>query len=112
MTLQTFTYAYFPDPVEEVEPRVLSAKYGDGYEQIAEDGINARLRKWTVNFVRRNTRSDEIKTFLDSYGLVGFYWTPPRGVQGVFICRRYTRTALDYNAWRISAVFEEAAGLE
>ena len=48
-------------------PRVLTAKFGDGYEQRAVDGINNLEESYALTFkTREKTEIDDIVAFLDS----------------------------------------------
>ena len=40
MTTETFTWVPKVEPVGNVEFRLKSARFGDGYQQVAEDGIH------------------------------------------------------------------------
>ena len=48
-------FPYTPDwaPEPTLEPNVLSVRFGDGYEQAAENGLNAYLPSWDLTFSRR-----------------------------------------------------------
>lgn len=49
------------------KPRVLTAKFGDGYEQRAVDGINNLAETYTLTFkTRPKADIDDIVAFLDS----------------------------------------------
>lgn len=63
----------------ENKPRVLSAKYGDGYEQRVADGINSLIRSWSLTFKSRTIiDSDAMVAFLEARGGVeAFDFTPP-----------------------------------
>ena len=48
-------------------PRVLTAKFGDGYEQRAVDGINNLNETYNLTFkTRKKADIDDIVAFLDS----------------------------------------------
>lgn len=49
------TFAYAPDwgATPSLEPRIKTAKFGDGYEQRAEDGLNTLLPTWKLTFGKR-----------------------------------------------------------
>ena len=48
-------------------PRVLTAKFGDGYEQRIEDGINVLNEEYTLSFkTRLKADIDDIVAFLDT----------------------------------------------
>jgi len=61
------------------KPRVLSAKFGDGYEQRLADGINHLVNSWNLTFKSRSvTDAEDIDTFLTARGGVeSFDFTPP-----------------------------------
>ena len=78
--VQTFPN-YYPDnnSSEKYKNRVLAAQFGDGYQQMAGDGINNELEKWALNFSNRpKAQVDAIRAFLVARaGVESFYWTPP-----------------------------------
>lgn len=93
----------------ESEPRILSNKFGDGYEQRISDGINAQLDKWQLNFdVRDPTETADIRDFFKTHkGVTPFDWTPPLGSSGKYVCKVWSinfSTALSYE---IAATFEQ-----
>lgn len=93
----------------EREPVVLTVKFGDGYEQRSARGINNNLRKWSLTFANQTTANcDTIETFIVAQGgVTSFTWTDPTGYAGKWVCRKHTRTKLNYNNETIAAVFEE-----
>ena len=108
------TFTYTPDFGAQLteKPRVLTARFGDGYSQDVGDGINVRLKSWAVTF---NTRTDAemapILAFLRARnGIEGFNWTDPDGYTGVFICREWQRGLVKFGINSLSATFEEAPG--
>lgn len=105
------TFAWSPEQQnasEEVQFRVLSAKFGDGYEQNAGDGINTRESSWALTFFGRQDRIDAIKGFLDAHGgWRSFLWTPPGQATAIVVkCKAYSRPHGGAKAWRLSATFE------
>lgn len=82
-----FDFALSFTPVNARTPRVLSARFGDGYEQRSEDGIHADLQSWRVSFDPILTsEADAIEAFLvqNQCATIPFNWTPPRGPLDVF----------------------------
>ena len=57
----------------------LLASFGDGYEQTAEDGINAQRETWTLSWPGiKDAHADSIETFWRSKGkTVAFRYTVP-----------------------------------
>ena len=47
--MDTFTWTT-PNATLKEQPRVLSAKFGDGYGQDSPDGLNADLQTWDLVF--------------------------------------------------------------
>jgi phage-related protein len=48
--MDTFTWYHNANPSGTVKFRTLSARFGDGYEQTAPDGINNKLESWPLTF--------------------------------------------------------------
>ena len=110
--MTAFTFTHTPDngfAIDE-QPRVLLAKFGDGYEQRVGDGINLRPRKYSLTF---NTRTDAeiapILAFLRARnGTQAFDWTPSDGSgAGVFACRQWQHTVVRFGINNLTATFEE-----
>lgn len=77
----TFTIPPSYRPVSARTPRILSARFGDGYEQRGADGINPDLQSWRVNFGPRETLDiDLIEALFTQHNTTvsPFLWTPPR----------------------------------
>lgn len=83
--MEIFTWNPRKNPQGSVSFRVLTARFGDGYEQVAQDGINSRAESWPLEFFGSEAEITPIKEFLDRHGdWKGFLWTPPLGRQAVF----------------------------
>lgn len=109
MPTQTFSITPSSGASLTVKPSVDVVKFGDGYEQRIPSGINSQPRKWALEF-RKGTlaKCQDVKNFLDARGgKESFYWTPPIGAQGVFVCREWSVTLISPTLWNISAIFEE-----
>nr|DAH83230.1 MAG TPA: minor tail protein [Caudoviricetes sp.] len=82
MTKRTFTWTPNNNLMATPKFKTLSAKLGDGYEQSAGDGINARSSSWSLSFTGKQERIAQICQFLDEHaGWRSFYWTEPFGKQ-------------------------------
>jgi phage-related protein len=87
MAIPTFTYDPITDPVGTSTYRTLTAQFGDGYSQVAGDGINNVYDTWSLSFAGASADVAPVKSFLDALqGYLPFYWTPPLGVQGLYRC--------------------------
>lgn len=80
MALDVFDPPRAPGPqsARATQPRVNVARFGDGYSQRSEDGLNATPRtmqpKWASLTVEN---AEEIENFLDAHRSAAFLWTPP-----------------------------------
>lgn len=112
MTTPTFIWGVAQGAAKELTPRVLSSKFGDGYEQRAGDGININQRKWSVSFISKSLAiADAIDDFLLTQdGITSFLWYPPSGLGGFWICRSWKRVADTFATWTITCMFEEVFG--
>lgn len=72
---------------EVSEPKLRKMSYGDGYEQVAPDGINHQLRKWKVSYSQQ--RGDMVKPIYDflrdTGGVDAFLCRPPGEVAMVLV---------------------------
>lgn len=87
---------------------VASARFGDGYQQTAAQGINNESQEWPVSIVGREAKVAPALAFLRARrGAVSFLWTPPLGVQGFFLCKSYNLTPHGNGVYTLSATFEQ-----
>jgi len=87
------TFAWSPQTAQKsAEPRVLSAAFGDGYQQRVGDGINALAASWELTFSRTAADIDAIEDFLIARaGVESFDWTDPDGNAIRAICPSWAR---------------------
>lgn len=73
-------------------PRVRETKFGDGYSQRVQDGINYMNESWDLTFNNRSfTDISTMRTFLEGKGgVVAFTWTPPGETEIKVICRDWS----------------------
>lgn len=100
---------------EDHEPRVLTAKFGDGYVQEAGDGLNADLMKMSVSW--EALTPEEGQTVMDFFADLGGYrpfkfTLPGEGVPRKFKCRKWSRRFSSFQVVDISASWEEVANPE
>lgn len=92
----------------DVVHAVKRAKFGDGYSQIAKNGINSRQDTWSV--VLNNLPEDDcalVMDFLDRNVGRPFQWTPPRSTRtGLYTCSAYSPTPVLFGLQSITATFE------
>lgn len=102
---------YSPDPGATMkrQPRIRSVKFGDGYEQRGQDGINANPQEWSLTWSGRATADGAaIDAFLTAQGgVTSFTWTPPGGSSSNWLCRSWTLSRNSYSSCTVTATFEE-----
>lgn len=109
MTTPTFTWAPRIETSGTATYRTLSAKFGDGYEQKAADGINNKSQSWPVSFVGAAAYITPIRDFLDARaGYQSFYWTPPLGVQSLYRAMTHSVKALGTDKYELTSTFEQS----
>lgn len=109
MATETFTWRPDEEPTGTVTFRTKSAKFGDGYEQVAQDGINNRSQSWPLTFTGQKSRIMEIAAFLDRHaGATPFFWTAPLSAQALYRCKTYQPKSLGGGVYTLSATFEQA----
>lgn len=108
--LGTSPETYQPMQLEKT-PRVRTIKFGDGYEQRVQDGINHNPQKWNIAFTQKSDSDvDTVYDFLEARGGVEYFLWTPRGEQSArkFVCRAWKRTFDHYTAVQgINFVLEE-----
>ena len=106
---ETFTWTPLVGMNGTKKYRVLKAQFGDGYEQVAADGINNNIESWPVTFTGTKNEIKPIKEFLDRHaGYQTFYWTPPLGEKGMYRSFDITITPVEGEIFTLSTVFEQA----
>lgn len=108
--MATFTYTPSYSTQVEYKPRILEAKFGDGYEQGIENGINANPRSWSLTFngVDLTTATNILNFFSgNKTHITSFDWTPPDGVSGKFKCKTWRRSYDGSGHATITCTFDE-----
>ncbi|QHA85536.1 phage tail protein [Serratia rhizosphaerae] len=109
MTIKTFSYPARVNAVGDTRFRIRKAQFGDGYEQVAGDGINPIRRSWDLSFVGKYDYIAPIIAFLeDHYGVKSFQWTPPNNILGLYRCEGYKPVAMGGDNYSLTATFTEA----
>jgi phage-related protein len=105
-------FTWIPDFGAEADktPAVSTVRFGDGYEQRNQFGMNTQRQNWPLTFANREaSEADEIDAFLTARGgAESFEWTPPDADEPlVFVCRQWRKRFQKYNLWTITATFEQ-----
>lgn len=96
----------------EEKPRVLTAQFGDSYSQRVGDGINIRMRRWSLTFAARTpTERNAILAALQAEnGITAFDWTDPLGLTGKWICAEWSGSLDNAASNTVTAVFQQVMG--
>lgn len=93
---------------KDSEPRILEARFGDGYAQEVVDGINANPQNWSLSFVPCSKSDYET---LDDYlvSMIGqsFDWANPDGDTIKVKCKKWSASYQPPNMRVLSATFEQ-----
>lgn len=108
--MATFTIIPSYSSSLNVKPKILEAKFGDGYEQAIFDGINAKPRMYSLLFNNLDSiDGDAIEAFFvdNNTAIIPFDWTPPSGAIGRFKCKEHSRVFVSGLTSNITCNFEE-----
>lgn len=86
------TFNYVPEWGSKLdqEPKVITTKFGDGYEIRSPDGINNNPEKWTVQFTMGTTNAAAALAFIqDRNGVEAFWWKNPFEVTKLYKCSKW-----------------------
>ncbi|MBD9419812.1 phage tail protein [Achromobacter sp. ACM04] len=105
---ERFTWKATGQPNGTVTFRRLTAQFGDGYRQVAGDGINSKVQSWPLTFSGSKKEMDLIAAFFDRHaGIRSFLWTPPLGEEGLYEVPGYSINPVGGVAYTISATFQQ-----
>jgi len=95
-------------------PRIREVKFGDGYSQRAQDGINYMNENWDLSFVNRTlTTILAMETFLETRGgATSFTFAPPGEADVKVICRNWNTTILNYTGNNATSIASLTATFE
>lgn len=108
MAEEIWTYPVETKPQGDTALKVKKTKFGDGYQQKAGYGINAKDITWNIVVDNDGPVVKAAREFLDRHeGYIPFQWTPPgRTSPELFTCETYSESPHLANQNRLSATFE------
>lgn len=86
-------FTWRPDVLtaQQVQFRTIGVQFGDGYEQVAGDGINTRRESWELSFTKSGAVIDAVKAFIDEHGgYMPFEWINSGGVRKLYRASGYS----------------------
>lgn len=85
MATETFSWSPRVGAQSDNSFRTRKAQFGDGYTQVAGDGINPVMPQWSVSFTGDEAYVGAIKAFLTRHaGAKSFIWKPPLEPAGLW----------------------------
>jgi phage-related protein len=112
MAFDTFSWRVHATASGSAEFVVATAQFGDGYSQRQAIGLNNRKEKWSATVSGWRNEMIPVRDFLRSkQGSIPFYWTPPLGDPGLYVCTRYTPQDQGSGYYTLSMEFEQVFGL-
>lgn len=104
-------FTWLPDdkPTGDFPSNVKEVRFGDGYRQIAKEGIDRKEQQWSLSFDRDETVVAAIQQFIDDHEGEWFLWTPPgsNSVQGKYITTGYRKAPYSGDSEKLTVTFEE-----
>ncbi|CAB3838233.1 hypothetical protein LMG26686_01312 [Achromobacter mucicolens] len=105
---ERFVWKASGQPTGTVTFRRLTAQFGDGYRQVAGDGINKKVQSWPLTFSGTKQEIQAVISFLDRHaGIASFLWTPPMGVEGYYEAPAYSLNSVGGDVYTVSATFNQ-----
>lgn len=105
---ERFTWRATGQPNGTVTFRRLTAQFGDGYRQVAGDGINSKVQSWPVTFAGGKKEMDALVSFLDRHaGIRSFLWTPPLGEEGLYEAPAFSLSHVGGDVYTVSGTFQQ-----
>jgi phage-related protein len=109
-------WTYVPDRSYSASraPRVREVKFGDGYSQRLQDGINYINESYSLSFNNRSfTDISAMDSFLETRGgSTSFTWTPPGEVEIKVICRNWDISVLNHTGVNSTSIGSLTATFE
>ncbi|WP_434642624.1 phage tail protein [Achromobacter piechaudii] len=105
---ERFTWRSTGQPAGGTTFRRLTAQFGDGYRQVAGDGINNKVQSWPLTFSGDRSEMGALIAFLDRHaGTASFLWTPPLGVEGYYEAPVYNVMPVGGDVYSVSTTFQQ-----
>ncbi|UAN43834.1 phage tail protein [Serratia sp. JSRIV001] len=110
MAIDTFTWRIQGQPEGSYAQRVRTAQFGDGYKQVAGNGLNIETQTWPLSFTGQKAQMLPLLEFARSHTTKSFFWTPPYGVKGLYrvVADSIKATPVGGSVMTVSATFEQA----
>ncbi len=113
MAVETYRWPCEPAGPATYQKTVRSAQFGDGVEQIAEQGINSTMITAPLVHTGLNAEIDQVQAFLERHMVKAFAITPPGNPLGLYrvVADSLTRDQLSENVATLSWTIRHAYGV-
>ncbi|WP_024559331.1 phage tail protein [Franconibacter pulveris 1160] len=97
----------------EYDQTIRAAQFGDGYEQVADNGINSTAIQVPMLHVGRDTEVNEVRAFLLAHTVKAFIITPPGEDKGLYrvVANSVRKHQISSNAAELSFTLRRAYGV-
>lgn len=97
-------------PSGEFKHRIKEIEFGDGYKQVAGDGINPESQTWPFSYMGLKDEVMPIFKFIRRHTAKSFIWTPPFGEKGLYRIKADSITMIPISGgvMKLTATFEQA----
>jgi phage-related protein len=96
--------------VKKSQPKTRMTRFGDGYEQRVQFGLNQNPKEWTLKFDLTDADADIMEAFLDARAAdsASFDWTPPdTNTSYKWVCESWTRELYEFQRSRIDLTLRQ-----
>lgn len=84
MALETFSWRTQGTPEGSFKLTVKKAQFGDGYTQIAAEGLNPETQSWPLTFIGTESELKPLLAFVRRHRTKACLWVPPYGELGLW----------------------------
>ncbi|WP_410739025.1 phage tail protein [Citrobacter sedlakii] len=97
----------------EYSQAIRTAQFGDGYEQVADNGINSTAISVPMKYVGKDAEVNEIRAFLLAHTVKAFIITPPGEVKGLYrvVADSIRKQQISSNVAELSFTIKRAYGV-
>ena len=97
----------------EYSQTIRAAQFGDGYEQIAENGINSIAIQVPMKYTGKDGEVNEIRAFLLAHTVKAFIITPPGEEKGLYrvVADSVRKNQLSSNVAELTFTIKRAYGV-
>lgn len=109
LNARVFEWCPFLDSGHSTDFKVRSSQFGDGYRQVAGDGINSVKDSINITIIGDRAKIDTVSAFIDDHkGAVPFAYTHYGLPESLYLCDGYSVTPQSGKlVWQLSCTFEE-----